>query len=147
MKNSDSPQSSIWLVGSVVGVVAIGILTLFLAVPKAVDARVVGGFLSVRKVVGHASFAPEQLDLEAASILRFSGDPARRSWRKVSGFSGFGFRSGRFLLGSQQEVELYFASEKAALLIPRQSNVPLVVGTNDPAALLTALRGIRQKPT
>ncbi|HXJ40894.1 MAG TPA: hypothetical protein VNH18_16555, partial [Bryobacteraceae bacterium] len=99
-ENSVSPASSIRLVGIALGVVAIVILALFLAVPKAVDARVAGGYLSVRTVAGHASFAPQSLDIDASGILRFSGDPARRPWRKVSGFSGFGFRSGRFLLGS-----------------------------------------------
>jgi hypothetical protein len=142
-----NPEDRAWIIALVLGSILPVFLVIFFLTPKAVEWQVRDGVLRIRTIAGHKDVARDSLLLEAAHPVDFRKETTLRPGRRNHGFNGFGFRSGYFTLGSGQEVELYLANETGALLIPRQSQVPLLVGAKDPQALLSALRDTRQTPT
>jgi hypothetical protein len=141
-----SPEQEVWVVAAVIGLVPIVFLGLFLATPKAVDGFIADSALTVRSIGGKTSFALAALDTANAQAFSFAAEPGFKPWAKIRGNNGFGFKSGRFTLTNNREVELYLANETGAVLIPRENGLPLMIGSNDPERLLTDLRGTPQIP-
>ena len=114
--------------------------------PKTVQWQVADGMLDIRRLTGHARFPLNSLDAASARVVDFDAEPGFRPKTRVMGYDGFGFRSGHFRLANATEVEMDLCSETRAVLIPRKQVSgqrpirPLLVGAEDPSALLRAIR-------
>jgi hypothetical protein len=117
------------------------VLTLYLSTPANVPWTVADGKLEIRARVWKSDFPLRDLETSQTQVLNLELDPNWRPEFKENGYSGFGYRAGRFSLRNGREVDLFLASETVAVLIPRHGSVPVMVGVHDPAAFLAALQG------
>ncbi len=114
--------------------------------PKTVQWQVADGMLDIRRLTGHARFPLNTFDEAAVRVVDFEAEPGFRARGRVNGFDGFGYRCGHFRLANGTEVELDLGNETRAVLIPRKvlpgqrPTRPLLVGAEDPTALLRAIR-------
>jgi hypothetical protein len=111
-----------------------------LATPKIVRWSVENGKLQIHSRVWSDDFPLRDLNPEASRILDLNREPDWRPQKKIWGYNGFGYHAGIFRLRNGKEVSLYLTSENIAVLIPRRKDVPVMVGTGDPQALITALK-------
>jgi hypothetical protein len=116
------------------------VLTVFLLTPRTVHWTVSNGELQIRSKVWNDQFPLSDLQLERARILDLKQDPGWMPQEKHFGYNGFGYDAGRFKLRNGETADIYLAKETTAILIPKRSSVPLVVGVDDPGIFLAALK-------
>jgi hypothetical protein len=134
------PKKSLWMVALAFALFGCLALTVFLLTPRTVHWVVSDGKLQIRSKVWNDEFPLSDLQLDRARILDLKQEPGWMPQEKHSGFNGFGYDAGRFKLRNGELADIYLAKETTALLIPKHSSVPLVVGVENPDILLTALK-------
>jgi Bacterial PH domain len=134
------PKKSVWTAVIVLSLVAGFFAVESYATPTVVPWSVNSGKLQIHSKVWNEDFPINELQLDRTRVLDLQQDPGWQPQRKSFGFSGFGFRAGRFTLQNGQSVDLYLAKETTAVLIPRRGKVPVMVGVDDPKALLAELQ-------
>ena len=134
-------KKSMWTAIVVLALVAGFFLVESYVTPGTVPWSVNGGKLQIHSKVWNDDFPVADLQLDQARVVDLQQEPGWQPQRKSFGYSGFGFRAGRFTLQNDKSVDLYLAKETTAVLIPRRGNVPVMVGVDDPKALLAVLQG------
>jgi hypothetical protein len=140
-KRTLDPKKSVWAAVIVLSLVAGYAAVGSYATPSTVPWSVSGGKLQIHAKVWNDEYPIRELQLDQTRILDLQQEPGWEPRGKSFGFSGFGFRAGRFTLQNGESVDLYLARETTAVLIPRRGNVPVMVGVHDPQAFLAELQG------
>jgi hypothetical protein len=132
-------------VGAVVVLLVCGLfLAMTLATPSAIPWSVTAGKLQIHARVWSDEFPLSELQLDQTRTLDLNQDPGWRPQQKSWGVNGFGLNAGRFRLRNGKLADLYLAKETTAVLIPRQGNVPVIIGVRDPLPFLAALKNSAQ---
>jgi hypothetical protein len=139
-RESPGSKQSIRAVASAFAIVGCLVLTVFLLTPRTVHWTVSDGKLQIRSKVWNDEFSLSDLQLDRARILDLKQDPGWMPQEKHFGYNGFGYDAGRFKLRNGEIADIYLAKETTAVLIPKRSSVPLVVGVDDPGIFLAALK-------
>lgn len=138
----DVPSGKRLIVGLAIGLVvpAALILAFHFGQPSHVPWVVSGKTLQIHAGIAWSEDYPAcDLQVDKARIIDLNNEPMWKPDRKIYGFDG-GSSYGNFYLKNGKEVEIALTDETVAVLLPRDGNVPLMIGVTDPDALLGALR-------
>lgn len=99
-----------------------------------------GDRLRVRRWPAPRDFRLDQIDLERARVADFDGDPALKPTLKLMGSRMPGMRSGWFLTRGRQRAYVLATSSARGAVLPLRDGRLLLLGVDQPGALLQALR-------
>lgn len=114
-------------------------LAVSLATPRQIPWTVSDGKLQIHARVWNEDFPLAELRTDQAWVLDLNRQPDWKPQKKSWGFDGFGLTAGRFVLRNGQSADIYLANETTAVVIPRQGDVSVIVGVQQPQAFLNAL--------
>ena len=134
------------LLGTVAILLVGAILVAFsFAAPKQVPWVVADGKLQIHaRFMWSEDYPVCDLQIAQARVLDLARESEWLPGKKIWGFNSGSYNAGNFYLRNGKEVGLALAKETIAVLLPRQDNVPLMVGVTDPEALIKALRAACQ---
>ncbi len=131
-------KAALWLGGAAI----VAWLLLFnLNMPNRVPWKVEAGQLQIHaRFVWNGGYPACGFRIGNAVVIDFGADPGWLPERKIYGVDASNYHAGNFYLKNGKEAEIYRTTESKAVLLPRSNTVPVLVATDRPEALLSAIR-------